>query len=92
MTLEHKKIALIQEIAASSREELINAVAEVVQKFADDNNWLDLSKHTNIEDDIDVERIQSDKAPLPFDYDDFVATVENLEWDKSTEELLEELD
>lgn len=92
MTLEHKKIEIIQEIASSTHEELINAVEAVLQNFSKPKFTLDLSKHSNIEQNTNLEKIKIERPPVNFDMDEFIQEANALEWDKSIEELLAELD
>lgn len=92
MTLEHKKINLIQQIAASTREDLINALDEVVQRFDIPKYTIDLSRHTNIEMRVDIEKIKKERPLIDFDMNEFVEEANSLEWDKSIDELLKELD
>lgn len=92
MTLEHRKIALIQEIASSTQEDFINAVDEVVRQFSGTKFKLDLSKHTNIKKKVDIEKLKTDRPLIDFDMSEFVEEANDLEWDKSIEELLVELD
>lgn len=92
MTLEHKKINIIQQIAASSQEEFINAIDEFLRNFQRPKYTLDLSNHPNIEDKVDIEKIKRERPLVEFDMTEFEKEADSLEWDKSIEELLSELD
>ena len=92
MTLEHKKIEIIQEIASSTEEELINAVEKVLQNFSRAKFKLRLDRHANIESHVDIEKIKEERPPKDFDMKEFISEADELEWDKSISELLSELD
>jgi hypothetical protein len=92
MTLEHKKIEIIQEIASSTEVELINAVEEVLQKFTSNTFKINLSQHMNIENQVNLEKIKEERPLKDFDMDEFIKEANELEWDKSISELLLELD
>lgn len=91
MTLDHKKIEIIREIAASTQEEFINAVDEVIKKFTTPTFKLNLGKHTNIKPFVDLEKIKREQPTVDFEMDKFIADANNLEWDKSIDELLADL-
>lgn len=91
MTLEHKKYAIIQEIISISREDIIDAIEEVVAKATQSKYSLDLSKHQSIKARVDIEQIKANKPLVDFDMKVFIEEANDLEWDKSTEELLAEL-
>jgi hypothetical protein len=92
MTLDHRKIAIIQEIASSTHEDFINAIDEVIQKFARPKFKLDLSKHSNIREAVDIEKIKIERPLVKFDMSEFEEEANNLQWGKSIKELLTELD
>ena len=92
MTLEHRKIEIIQEIASSNQEELISAVEIVLHEFSKTTFKLNLSKHLNIEKQVDLDNIKKERPPIDFNMDDFIKEANELEWDKSIDELLVELD
>lgn len=92
MTLEHKKIEIIQEIASSDEVELINAIEEVLQRFSSATFTIDLGQHLNIEKQVNLEKIKEERPLKDFDMDEFVQEANELEWDKSISELLSELD
>jgi hypothetical protein len=92
MTLERKKINLIQQIAASSQEDFINALDELAQRFTTPKYSIDLSRHTNIKTHVDIDSIKKERPPIDFDMNQFIEEANSLEWNKSIDELLIELD
>jgi len=92
MTLEHRKIEIIQEIAASNHEELIKAVETVLQKFSKTTFKLNLSRHKNIEKSIDLNKIKAKRPLIDFSMEEFIKEANDVEWNKSIDELLMELD
>jgi len=92
MTLDHRKIEIIQEIAASTHEEFINAVDEVIQRFHKAKFKLDFSRHSSIERAVDIKRITSERPLTNFDMDEFIEEADSLEWSQSVKELLADLD
>lgn len=92
MTLEHKKYEIIQEIMSITQEDIINSIEEIVKNIAKPKYRLDLSKHSNIKEKVDLEEIIMEKPLVGFDMDEFIKEANSLAWDKSTKELLAELD
>lgn len=92
MTLEHKKYEIIQQTILSKQEDFINAIDEVVKNFTKPKFRLDLSKHRNIEPFVDLDKIKSERPPIPFDMEEFIAEANELEWEQSIDELLADLD
>ena len=92
MTIEHRKINIIRQIAASTHEEFIDAIDEVVRKFSRPKFSLDLSSHANFKEKVDLGKILSERTLIDFEMTDFIKEADELEWEKSVEELLEELD
>lgn len=92
MTLEHKKYEIIQRIILSKQDDFINALEEFVQQFEKPTFKLDLSKHSNIEPIVDLEKIKTERPLVDLDMNEFAKEADDLEWDQSIEELLAELD
>ncbi len=92
MTLEHKKYEIIQEIMSITQEDIIDSIEEVIRKMSKPKYRLDLSKHSNIKERVDIEKIKTERPLIDFDMDEFIKEAKSLEWDKSTKELLAELD
>ncbi|TXF90289.1 hypothetical protein FUA23_07150 [Neolewinella aurantiaca] len=92
MTLEHKKYAIIQEIMTISQEDMIDMIEELVKKVTRPKYTLDLSRHANIKAKVDLEAIKKERPPVDFDMAEFRKEASELEWDKSIDELLQELD
>ncbi|MEM8527445.1 MAG: hypothetical protein AAGG68_22585 [Bacteroidota bacterium] len=92
MTLEHRKYKIIQQIILSKQEDFINAIDEVVKRFTKTEFQLDLSKHQNIEPFVDLDKIKSERPPVDFNMEEFIAEANELEWEQSIEELLADLD
>ena len=92
MTLEHKKYEIIQEIMSITQEDIIISLEKVVKNIASPKYRLDLSKHSNIKKNVDIEEIIREKPLVEFDMNEFIKEANGLEWNKSTEELLIELD
>ncbi len=92
MTLEHRKIEIIQEIAASSQEELIDAIDEVIQNFTKSKFKLNFSKHPNIKKSVDLDELKKERPLKDFDMDEFEKEANSITWEKSIDELLIELD
>lgn len=91
MTLDHRKIEIIQEIVTSTQEELLNAIDEVIKKFSEPKFQLNLKAHENLETFVNLEKIKSERPLVSFDMNEFEDEVNDLEWDKSIDELLLEL-
>lgn len=91
MTLEHKKYAIIQEIMTISQEEMIDTIEELVKKVTRPKYTLDLSRHTNVKAKVDLEAIKKERPTADFDMAAFRKEARQLEWDKSIDELLLEL-
>jgi hypothetical protein len=64
----------------------------VVQRFATPTYSIDLSRHSNIEARVDIEKIKRERPRVDFDMNEFVEEANSLEWNKSIEELLIDLD
>lgn len=92
MTFEHKKIRIIREVAAATREEFINALDELVSRYSGTDVQLDLSGHSGIEATVDLDAIRKQRPVEQLDMAAFTAATDKLTWDKSVEDLLEELD
>ena len=92
MTLDHRKIELAQEILATSEEKLLDAIDEIIRKFTKPRFKLNLSKHNNIKKQVDVEELKKERPLKDFDMAEFEEEANSLEWDKSINELLAELD
>lgn len=92
MTLEHKKYEIIQEIMSITQEDIIISIEKVIKKFAKPKYHLDLSKHENIKEKVSIQEIMDNRPLIDFDMNEFVKEANSLQWDKSIEELLAELD
>jgi len=92
MTLDHRKIELAQEILATSEEKLLDAIDEIIQKFTKPKFKLNLSNHDNIKKKVDIEELKQERPLKQFDMVEFEREANSLEWDKSINELLAELD
>ncbi|MEZ4685981.1 MAG: hypothetical protein R3B47_07900 [Bacteroidia bacterium] len=92
MTLEHKKYEIIQEIMSITQEDIINSIEKVVKTIIKPRYRLDLGRHANIKGNVDIEKIMAEKPLVDFDMDEFIEEADRLDWDKSTNELLAELD
>lgn len=75
-----------------TQEDVINSIEKIVKNIAKPMYRLDLSKHTNIKEKVDLEEIIMEKPLVDFNMDEFIKEANSLAWDKSTQELLAELD
>ena len=91
MSLDHKKIRIIREVAAATEEQFIDALDEVINRFSNTQSTLDLGKHTNLQRNVDLNAIRQERPLKPLDMDEFIEATNELTWDKSIEELLQEL-
>ncbi len=92
MTLDHRKVEIVQEILSTSQEELLDAIDEVIQKFTKPKYRLNLSKHQNIRKKVDLNELKKERPLKEFDMKVFEEEANSLEWEKSIDELLSELD
>lgn len=92
MTLDHRKVEIIQEILSTSHEELLDAIDEVLQKFTRPRFKLDLGKHENIKKKVNIAELKRERPLIPFNMAEFEKEANLLEWDKSIDQLLAELD
>ncbi len=92
MTLDHRKVEIIQEILSTSQEELLDAIDEVLQEFTKPRFKLDLSKHKNIKKNVNLSELKKERPLKSFDMSEFEKEANSLEWDKSIDQLLAELD
>lgn len=95
MSLAQRKYEIIQAIVASDQEDLLRDVSRVVERYGERSvRWrIDLSPtHTNIEPEVDLERIKRERPIAPLDIDAFFVATRRLKWDQSVEELAAQLD
>ena len=92
MTLDHRKVEIVQEILSTSQEELLDAIDEVIQKFTKPKYRLNLGKHKNIRKKVDLNKLKKERPLKGFNMDEFEKEANLLEWKKPIDELLAELD
>lgn len=90
MTLDQRKIDLIQRIASSTDEQKIEAVDKLLSGTI--ARRIDLSKHKNIKQKFDLEEAKRKRPRKGIDMEAFFKETKDLEWDQSIEELLADLD
>ena len=98
MTLDQKKIRLIEEIVRNERADVLEAVGSVLARFRDSGRAsaslpkLDLSKHRNISGEFDFEALRRRRPQGRIDMHAFARQADELEWEQSVEELISDLD
>ena len=92
MSLEHVKYQLIQQIILSEEEDMISAIVSLVNSYQRPEDFIDLSAHSNISTDFDLDKLLAERPLQRFDMDAFTKEADDLEWDKSIEDLLYQLD
>lgn len=90
MTLDQRKIDLIQRIARTTDERKIDAADKAMSGLI--TSRIDLSKHKNIKQHFDLEEVKRKNPRSRIDMKEWMNRADQLEWNESIEELLADLD
>lgn len=93
MTIEQKKYKLIEDIVTVNQIELLDAINLLIKNFSVTQTLptVSLNRHSNIESTVNINKIKTERPLTPLDMSEFAVEAEQLQWNKSIHELLQEL-